>query len=164
MSDPGYGPPVDALDSVCKEYKDCVKCARMKHGDSCIGEFVKYRYGYTNGQAVCKGNYQTRPYYTGPLLYLIQTRVTAANATCASATPCLPGNTSPRLTSSTANITCSGRPTMAVQCGIQSLTHPNIAHVVAAASTYPNVANPKTATAPLFSTTLPKKLAATTAE
>jgi len=54
MSDPGYGPPVDALDSVCKEYKDCVKCARMKHGDSCIGEFVKYRYGYTNGQAVCK--------------------------------------------------------------------------------------------------------------
>ena len=60
MSDPGYGPPVDALDSVCKEYKDCVKCARMKHGDSCIGEFVKYRYGYTNGQAVCKGNNQTR--------------------------------------------------------------------------------------------------------
>jgi hypothetical protein len=53
MSDPGYGPPVDALDSVCKEYKDCVKCARMKHGDSCIGEFVKYRYGYKNGEAVC---------------------------------------------------------------------------------------------------------------
>jgi len=50
MSDPGYGPPVDSLDAVCKEYKDCLKCARMKHGDSCIGEFVKYRYGYKNGE------------------------------------------------------------------------------------------------------------------
>jgi len=59
MSDPGYGPPVDALDSVCKEYKDCLKCARMKHGDSCIGEFVKYRYGYKNGDAVCKDGANT---------------------------------------------------------------------------------------------------------
>jgi len=54
MSDPGYGPPVDALDSVCKAYKDCVKCAKMTHGDECIGEFVKYRYGYKNGDAICK--------------------------------------------------------------------------------------------------------------
>ena len=44
MSDPGHGPPVDALDSVCKRYKDCVKCAKMTHGDMCIGEFVKVRY------------------------------------------------------------------------------------------------------------------------
>jgi hypothetical protein len=56
MSDPGHGPPVDALDTVCKAYKDCLKCARMKHGDTCIGEFVKYRYGYKNGDAVCKNN------------------------------------------------------------------------------------------------------------
>ena len=28
MSDPGHGLPVDALDSVCKAYKDCVKCAQ----------------------------------------------------------------------------------------------------------------------------------------
>jgi len=28
MSDPGHGLPVDALDSVCKAYKDCVKCAK----------------------------------------------------------------------------------------------------------------------------------------
>ena len=41
MSDPGHGPPVDALDTVCKAYKDCLKCARMQHGDTCIGEFVK---------------------------------------------------------------------------------------------------------------------------
>lgn len=54
MSDPGHGPPVDALDTVCKAYKDCLKCARMEHGDTCIGEFTRYRYGLTNGQAKCK--------------------------------------------------------------------------------------------------------------
>ena len=43
MSDPGHGPPVDALDTVCKAYKDCVKCARMEYGEMCIGEFVQYR-------------------------------------------------------------------------------------------------------------------------
>ena len=30
MSDPGHGLPVDALDSVCKAYKDCVKCAKVR--------------------------------------------------------------------------------------------------------------------------------------
>jgi len=59
MSDPGYGPPVDALDTVCKAYKDCVKCARMEFGDMCIGEFVKYRYGYTNGEVQCKDKSRT---------------------------------------------------------------------------------------------------------
>jgi len=54
MSDPGHGPPVDALDSVCKAYKDCLKCARMKFGDTCIGEFVKYRYGYRNNEIQCR--------------------------------------------------------------------------------------------------------------
>jgi len=54
MSDPGHGPPVDALDTVCKAYKDCVKCARMTYGDMCIGEFVKYRYGIKNGEVTCK--------------------------------------------------------------------------------------------------------------
>ena len=41
MSDPGHGPPVDALDTVCKKYKDCVKCARMTHGDTCYPENIK---------------------------------------------------------------------------------------------------------------------------
>jgi len=54
MSDPGHGPPVDALDSVCKAYKDCLKCARKEHGDQCIPEFVRYRYGLKNGNAVCR--------------------------------------------------------------------------------------------------------------
>jgi hypothetical protein len=55
MSDPGKGAPVDALDSVCKRYKDCVKCASMTYGDQCIGEFVKYKVNMNNGPT-CKDN------------------------------------------------------------------------------------------------------------
>lgn len=54
MSDPGHGPPVDALDTVCKAYKDCQKCARATHGDTCIGEFVRYKYGEQSGDKFCK--------------------------------------------------------------------------------------------------------------
>lgn len=59
MSDPGHGPPIDALDTVCKAYKDCVKCARMEHGNTCIGEFIRYRYGFSNGEVQCKNNVDT---------------------------------------------------------------------------------------------------------
>ena len=41
MSEMGHGKPVDGLDSVCRKYKECLKCARKKHGESCIGEFTK---------------------------------------------------------------------------------------------------------------------------
>ena len=50
----GFGRPVDELDSVCKAYKDCLKCARREFGDMCIGEFVKYDYRIKNGQVKCK--------------------------------------------------------------------------------------------------------------
>jgi hypothetical protein len=59
MSDPGHGPPVDALDTVCKAYKDCLKCARMEFGETCIGEFVKYRYGYQNNEVKCRDGANT---------------------------------------------------------------------------------------------------------
>lgn len=55
MSDPGHGPPVDALDTVCKAYKDCQKCARQAHGNMCIGEFVRYKYGERRGDKYCRG-------------------------------------------------------------------------------------------------------------
>jgi hypothetical protein len=54
MSDPGFGPPVDALDSVCKQYKDCLKCAREEHGEMCIGEFQAYKYGKRSGEIKCR--------------------------------------------------------------------------------------------------------------
>ena len=54
MSDPGLGRPVDALDAVCKQYKDCQKCARDEFGELCIGEFVQYKYGQSGGQKICK--------------------------------------------------------------------------------------------------------------
>merc|ERR1711990_1187242 len=56
MSGPGHGPPVDALDTVCKAYKDCAKCARMEFGEMCIGEFVKYKYAYKNDEVTCRDN------------------------------------------------------------------------------------------------------------
>lgn len=54
MSDPGHGPPVDELDTVCKQYKDCQKCARMTHGEMCIGEFVRYNLRIGNNGPVCR--------------------------------------------------------------------------------------------------------------
>jgi len=59
MSDPGFGPPVDKLDSVCKQYKDCNKCAREKYGDACVGELVQYRYGQTNNGLKCRDDANT---------------------------------------------------------------------------------------------------------
>jgi len=61
MSDPGKGPPVDALDAVCKQYKDCLKCARMEYGEQCIGEFQRYSYkifraGPNKGEVKCNNN------------------------------------------------------------------------------------------------------------
>jgi len=53
MTDPGKGKPVDELDSVCKQYKDCLKCASKNHGETCIGEFVKYRVNMNQGPT-CK--------------------------------------------------------------------------------------------------------------
>merc|ERR1712106_517001 len=35
-----------ALENKCKAYKDCQKCVREKHGDTCIGEFVRYTWRY----------------------------------------------------------------------------------------------------------------------
>jgi len=46
MSQMGKGAPVDSLDNKCKAYKDCQKCVREKHGDQCIGEFVRYTWRY----------------------------------------------------------------------------------------------------------------------
>jgi len=46
LSSMGKGKPVDGLDNVCKKYKDCQKCVREKHGDMCIGEFVRYTWRY----------------------------------------------------------------------------------------------------------------------
>merc|ERR1712153_173058 len=48
MSEMGKGRPVDALDNKCKAYKDCQKCVRAKHGDQCIGEFVRYTWKYAS--------------------------------------------------------------------------------------------------------------------
>merc|ERR1712227_937073 len=47
MTEMGKGSPTDALDNGCKAYKDCQKCVREKHGDACIGEFVRYTWKWS---------------------------------------------------------------------------------------------------------------------
>ena len=54
MSDPGFGKPVDPLDQICKQYKDCQKCVRREYGDECIGEFVKYDWRMRRGAPQCQ--------------------------------------------------------------------------------------------------------------
>ena len=59
MSEKGIsGPPVDSLDQTCKQWKDCMKCAKIKYGKFCIGEFRWYQYGFSGADVVCldKGN------------------------------------------------------------------------------------------------------------
>ena len=53
MSTMGKGAPLDALDAVCKAYKECQKCARQQFGEMCIGEFVRYGLNFDNGSPVC---------------------------------------------------------------------------------------------------------------
>merc|ERR1712176_814231 len=48
MSEMGKGKPVDALDNKCKNYKDCQKCVRVKYGNDCIGEFVRYTWKWSS--------------------------------------------------------------------------------------------------------------------
>ena len=38
MASPGFGHPVDAMDKLCQEWKQCQKCAMREHGDWCINE------------------------------------------------------------------------------------------------------------------------------
>jgi len=47
MTEMGKGAPTDSLDNGCKAYKDCQKCVREKHGDACIGEFVRYTWKWS---------------------------------------------------------------------------------------------------------------------
>merc|ERR1719209_2084968 len=56
MSDPGFGQPVDRLDQVCKQYKDCNKCARLTFGETCIGEMIEYTFKIQPEGIRCKDN------------------------------------------------------------------------------------------------------------
>ena len=59
MSTMGKGAPLDALDAVCKAYKECQKCARQKWGEMCIGEFVRYGLDMAGGSPTCTDNADT---------------------------------------------------------------------------------------------------------
>jgi hypothetical protein len=59
MSAMGHGKPTDALDAACQRYKECQKCARQEHGETCIGEFTKYKFNLSGAHPVCKDQVDT---------------------------------------------------------------------------------------------------------
>jgi len=56
IDEPSRGSPKDALDSACKRYKDCIRCAAMEFGEECPNEFVKYRIRKQGSGLSCKDN------------------------------------------------------------------------------------------------------------
>ena len=48
------------LFAVCKQYKDCVRCASERYGEQCIGERVAYRVKFRKrSDPVCRDNQDT---------------------------------------------------------------------------------------------------------
>jgi hypothetical protein len=56
MSDLGHGQAVDAIDKTCKRYKECLKCAREKWSEDCIGESQRYGWKIGPEQSVMCNN------------------------------------------------------------------------------------------------------------
>lgn len=46
------GRPVDRFDQLCKNYKDCQKCAKRLYGENCVGEITKYSWEYLIGPRI----------------------------------------------------------------------------------------------------------------
>jgi len=55
MSTRGKGKPVDELDTLCKQYKECIHCAKMEFGNECIPEAVKYNWEVKNDEVKSRG-------------------------------------------------------------------------------------------------------------
>ena len=62
LSTRGKGKPVDMLDSLCKQYKECVHCAKSEFGEECIPEMVKYKWGVNKkGESVIVSKDDLKP-------------------------------------------------------------------------------------------------------
>ena len=45
---------------MCKQYKDCVRCASQRHGEQCIGERVAYKVKFRKrGEITCRDSADT---------------------------------------------------------------------------------------------------------
>merc|ERR1712128_109402 len=107
MSEMGKGRPVDALDNKCKAYKDCQKCVRAKHGDQCIGEFVRYTWKYASKFAT-----------SSPTMLMAPANVSSSSAMFSSSR-----TLSPTRTPSTPTTTPSGRPLVSTTAKMRT-AHP----------------------------------------
>ena len=54
LSEMGHGVPLDALDTVCRAYKECQKCARKVHGEACIRELLSYDFETAGDNSICQ--------------------------------------------------------------------------------------------------------------
>merc|ERR1712227_444060 len=75
-----FGMPKDELDSQCRVYKQCQKCARMYHGDDCIGEFKQYRWRWANKRNRFESKNPPVP-VSGPFLSVIDNLSTTFSKT-----------------------------------------------------------------------------------
>ena len=52
MTQAGHGQPIDELDSVCKSFKQCLRCVTEYYGSECIGEMIWYNFEILN-EPIC---------------------------------------------------------------------------------------------------------------
>ena len=53
MSDPGYGLPIDPLDTACKTYRECIWCVNKQfEGGLCQPEIVAYGAPIFSGNSI----------------------------------------------------------------------------------------------------------------
>jgi len=45
---------VDELDNTCKSYKECLKCATMTYGDTCVPELKRYKFTLSSNSLQCR--------------------------------------------------------------------------------------------------------------
>jgi len=55
MENVSYGKPVNQLDSSCRAYQECLKCAKEEHGSHCFPDHTGYKM-FTNSEEVICGN------------------------------------------------------------------------------------------------------------
>ena len=106
---PKKGAPIDALDTTCKKYKDCLKCARMNHGDVCIGEFHRYAMRINKNDQVSFVRSSCQMSKTLESRSSAATQPAHASVLYVSAMLCSLKSMSPRLTRTLMTTTCSTR-------------------------------------------------------
>jgi len=49
----GGGPTLDFLDKGCKQWHNCLRCAKERFGEDCLSDKTSYRLSFSDGEAQC---------------------------------------------------------------------------------------------------------------